>query len=172
VIRTFTPLVVAVAVLLSAPGAHAHDTTWSISAKGGVSFFLNSQSLALEHRIKPVVRLEGAFRVIPRFSVAIELVAAATSEAGYRLIGGYMLGKAHLYSGDIFQLNLAAGWGLGTGARILSHDLQAEADVAVWLQAGLQFRWALVADRFDLGLDLLSENISTIGASLVAEVHF
>jgi hypothetical protein len=177
VIGKLSPVGLALALVLSAtllcsPTAEAHDTTYSVALKGGVSVFMNAQSSALTHRLKPMVRLEGAFRIKPNFSVAVEFAAAATPEAGYRLLGGYLLGRLHLYQGDIFQFNFSAGGGLGTGARILSADLQAESDVAAWLQAGLQFRWAVITRRLDLGLDLISENISTLGLSAVVEVHF
>ena len=158
-------------LLVIPASAEAGTPEISVTAKGGVNFFLNSQSIALEHMLKPMVRLEAAFRTHRRFSLAVEL-AASTSGGGYRLIGGYILGKFHLYDGDLFSMKFAAGGGLGTGARILATDLQVEAEVAAWMQAGLQFRWSIVKETFALGLDLISENVSSVGLSLAAEFQF
>lgn len=143
----------------------------SVTLKGGVSYFVNSQSFALAHLIKPSIRLEGTYRIQPRLDLSVELVGVAASE-GYRLIGGYFVAGFVLYNGDVFRMLLAAGGGLGTAPKILSPGLTTDAALAVWGQLGLRFRWEVVRDLLVLGVDTVSEQLSVVTVTGTVGVRF
>ena len=143
----------------------------SLTLKGGASLFLNGQSNTLDHRFKGGARLELLTHLYSELEVGVELAATWDKNKNYRLVGGYLNAQLPLYSGSVFGVAIRAGWGLGTGPKILFTDLVNEATVTVWAQAGLQMRW-LLGGGISITLDLLSENISMVTTNMGVRVHF
>ena len=164
-------LLLAICVVLLAPPAFADNTSWEISAKGGMSFFTNSRSKTLAHLFKPNVRLEALNQWHEKLSLGVEAVGVIADSTGYRLMGGYIVGSTPLYHGNVFGLDLDFGFGAGTGPPILSASLDMDHSVVAWAKLGLGFRWLLPGDSVTLGIDLLSEQISMVTATTVVTIH-
>ncbi len=150
--------------LLSMPlSAAAEKPRTTVALKGGVSVFFNTQSFALGHLMKPAVRLEGTYALDDKTRVGVELVGQLAGE-DYRLIGGYFTYARALYSGAVYAMELAGGAGIGTAPKILYKDLKTDNAVTIWSQVALRHRWAL-GSRFNLGIDVAFENLSTVALS-------
>ncbi len=139
--------------------------TLSISAHGGISLFTNSRSSAPPHLVKPTLRLDATLELDPRLAFGVELALTIADSKGYQLYGGYLLGQATLYQGDLFGLMLTWGAGLGTGPAILASDLLAESDYTLWVLVGVDMRWTVVCDWLDVMVALRSEHITVITAT-------
>ena len=158
-------------------GASAKDdqtsskADWQVSAKGGVSFFTQSRSNALPHRLKPNLRLSALTSVHKELRLGVELVGVLSESTGYRLLGGTVAGRTHCYNGEVFDLDLLFGVGLGTAPKILSPNLDTESKLAVWANMGLGLHWALPGDIVSLGMEFLSEQITVVTATAVLTIH-
>jgi hypothetical protein len=150
------------AVLAAPSGAQAAeadpDGRWSMALKSGVAHFLHSQSTALAHMLKPTARIEMYCRLKPRVQVGVELGGPLSSNENYLGMVGYVMGRGSLYRGEVYELTLGWGTGLGQRPRILSPDLIAEAKIGPRVQLALNHRWG-VGGGMELGIDLVSEDL-------------
>jgi len=158
--------------LVTTPLARADSPRVLVELGGGLTAFTTSQSKVPLHLAKPDLTLEAGYRLESGLEVGLELSAAITTEAGYRLIGALAIAKAPLWSGPIFELQLTAGAGVGTSPPILHDDLQSEDAATLWVKAGLDLRWWLPGDRVALGLDVFSQNLTMIGLNATIAVRF
>ncbi|MCA9517133.1 MAG: hypothetical protein KC635_19465 [Myxococcales bacterium] len=131
--------------------------TTRIGVEGGPAIYLNSQSKTLPALIDPIFRARLLVAVAPLLDLGVEAVVNLPSDDNYRLIGGYLAGRAGLIRDDVLSFDLRFGFGAGTGPRILSPDLVAERDVTLWGQLGLELgaqlggfgmHFAVVAEQF------------------------
>jgi len=168
-------VVAGMAVLLVCSMAHGKEKQalrqW-IEIKGGVNAFLNGQSNAIPHRVKPVARIEWVRNYWQDLGFGVELVGVIDGNSGYRFIAAFANAHASLYGGDVFRLLLMGGWGIGTGPPILFTDVSVEASVMVHAHAGLEMRWQVVNELLDLGVDLVSEDLSMVALSAALSFRF
>ena len=143
---------------------------WSMTAKGGVSIFTGSNSKAAAHFVHPVMRLEGAYRVSPRLEIGAELGAVVAGSANYAFESASLVMRTPLYEGEIFSMRLGWGFGIGSGPPILSDDLKAQSTVVPTMQVSLGFRWEVVCDSVDIGLEIIDEQLTVLSAVLTAGV--
>ncbi len=73
-------------------------------------------------------------------------------------------------AGEVFTLLLGWGFGIGTGPRILSSDLTTRSSVVPTMQASMVFRWEIVCDTVDIGLELIDEQLTVLTAVLTTVV--
>ena len=145
---------------------------WEVAVKGGASLVLNGQSNALPHRIRYSIRGEFAYRVAERFQLGVEMIFPARFERNYRMLGAMINAKVALYEGAIYQVKMVGGFGLGTGPKILSSQLDTDLPVRLWYQTAMQHRWTLIRNLMHIGLDLSFENLSVISTNLAFQFHF
>lgn len=163
-----TPLVtacLAASMALGTPAVAQAMPTLEVGGHGGVSLFTNSRSSAAPHLVKPTVRIDATLELDPRLALGVELAVTVADSKGYALYGGYLLGQATLYQGDLFGLLLTWGAGLGTGPAILASDLLADSDYTLWVLAGLDLRWTVWGDWWDVLVAVRSEHITVITAT-------
>ena len=113
----------------------------------------------------PPRQADPTLELDPRLAFGVELALTIADSKGYQLYGGYLLGQATLYQGDLFGLMLTWGAGLGTGPAILASDLLAESDYTLWVLVGVDMRWTVVCDWLDVMVALRSEHITVITAT-------
>lgn len=166
--RSLAPLL---CLLLTAASARAESPRVLVELGGGLTAFTTSQSKVPLHLAKPDLTLEAGYRLESGLEVGLEVSAAVTTEAGYRLIGALAIVKAPLWSGPIFELDLTAGAGVGSNPRILHHDLDTKSAATLWVKAGLDLRWWLPGDHVALGLDLFSQNLTMVGLNATVAVR-
>lgn len=157
--------------LLAASPSRAESPRALIELGGGLTAFTTSQSKVPLHLAKPDLTLEAGYRLASGLEVGLELSAAVSSEAGYRLIGALAIAKAPLWSGPIFDLSLTTGAGVGSNPRILHHNLESESAATLWVKAGLDLRWWLPGDHVALGLDVFSQNLTMVGLNATVAVR-
>ena len=119
----------------------------------------------------PVMRLEGTYRLSERLEIGAEVSAVVTGDQSYAFEAGYLLMHTPLYEGDIFSMRLGWGFGIGSGPPILSDDLVAKSSVVPTMQLSLGFRWEIVCDTFDVGLELIDEQLTVVTGVLTAVVR-
>ena len=161
----------AVPTVEASTGSESAETSLQWNLKGGISLFLNSQSKTPSHLFKPAVRFE--LQVINQWPVRLgtELVAVVAAEE-YRLLGGYLTVEAALHEGTVFRFALVGGPGLGTSPPILYSDLRSDSPLGVWGQFGMRAHWTLMSERLWTGVELLSENVTTIALSAMIGARF
>lgn len=160
-----------ISLLALAVPCSATETRWSAAVKGGVHVFFGGQSSALNHRLQPVVRADVRYRLLPRLDVGVE-ASFALGGKNYRLMGGYFIAALGMVRGDLFELDLVTGAGVGHHPAILYDDLSASHAVGPWFQWGLAFRWAVVTDLMDIGVELLHEHLSVLTIDLSLRFRF
>jgi hypothetical protein len=158
-------------ITLASP-ARADSPRVLVELGGGLTAFTTSQSKVPLHLAKPDLTLEAGYRLASGLEVGLELSAAVTTEAGYRLIGARAIAKAPLWSGPIFELSLTTGAGVGSNPPILHHDLASESAATLWVKAGLDMRWWLPGDHVALGIDVFSQNLTMVGLNATVAVRF
>jgi hypothetical protein len=141
---------------------------WAVTVKGGVSLFTTSKSPAPSHLMKPGLRLEGTYRVGPRLEVGAEVGVLLTGEANYAFESASVVFRAPLYEGDVCVIRLGWGFGLGSGPPILSSDLRTSALIVPTMQASLGVRWKLAEDRFEIGFEVINEQLTVVTGVLTA----
>jgi hypothetical protein len=163
---------IACIAILTSSSAAAEAPRWGVTLTGGISAFFNSQSFALGHLTKPVIKLQTEYDYSRRIRLGVELSGVAAADNGYRLIGGYATVAGALYAGDVYRLELVAGVGGGTAPPILSSDLAVEHSATAWFQFGLRHRWTLPGGRIVLGIDLVDEHLSTVSLTGAVGLRF
>ena len=156
----------------TAPVPDGRASRMEVSVKGGTSVVLNGQSNALPHRFRYTLRAEFAYQLLDRLQLGAELVLPVSFERNYRLIGALVNAKVGIYQGEIYRLKGVFGFGVGTGPKILSTELDTELSARLWHQAGLQQRWDIVRELFQLGIDISFENLSVISVNLALQFSF
>ena len=154
------------------PPQDDQQPAWEFAIKGGTSIVLNGQSNALPHRIRYTMRAEIAYQLIDGLQLGAELILPATFEKNYRMIGILVNAKVAIYEGTVYQLKIAGGFGLGTGPKILSTELDTSEPLRLWYHVVSQHRWVVVRKLLHIGLDLSFENLSVISANAVFQFHF
>ncbi len=145
---------------------------WALTAKGGVTAFLTSSSHALPHVVHPSMRLEATCRLSTRLEMGVEVGTVPTSEAHYAFNSLNVVFRSPVYDGEIFDLRLGWGFGVGSAPRILSADLNTSAPIAPTMQLSAGVRWAVITDSMYLGLEVIGEQLMvatavlTIGSTL------
>lgn len=166
-------LIVSLVCLVTlASSARADPPRVLVELGGGLTAFTTSQSKVPLHLAKPDLTLEAGYRLASGLEVGLELSAAVSTEAGYRLIGALAIAKAPLWSGPTFELSLTTGAGVGSNPRILHHDLASESIATLWVKAGLDLRWWLPGDHVALGIDVFSQNLTMVGLNATVAVRF
>lgn len=144
--------------------------SWSLGFAGGIDVFVNSRSLALPHRYDPVARAHALYALDERLELGVEAVATLGDHRQYRLIGGYLLGRATLASSATLRFDLRFGVGAGTGPRILAAELDVARPAAVWTQLGLELGWRF-AGPHTLRVALIGEHLSVLGLVLGVDLR-
>ena len=145
---------------------------WEVAVKGGAAVFLGSQSKALPHLIKPMLRAELSYLTVPRLRLGIEVVAIPEPNANYRLIGAYLLARGALWDGPVFKLWLKGGFGAGSAPRILFGGLTRDQDGALWGQMALAFVWTAVPDLLTVGVEVVDDNLTVLSLNASIGVAF
>jgi hypothetical protein len=143
---------------------------WNLSVKGGLTFFINSQSTTIPHLLKPVARIEGSYQLSRYTAAGLELHGVTSSNENYRLLSASAVFRGYLKHGSLYRLWLRWGFGLGTGPAILNKDLRTSQPLAAHVNMGLAMDWTLFGDSFTVGLELLTDDLST--ASFVTTLGF
>lgn len=155
------------------PGEQEVASPFWFAVKGGVAAFpLTSQSPALPHVLKPVVRLEGGYSITSRLGFGIEFSAVVDGNSNYRLLAGTVTGRAAAYLGNVFSVWFGWGVGAGNAPPILASDLVVTEDVALTVEMALQLRWAVVENLLSLGIDIIDQNIVVMTTAATVQVHF
>ncbi len=154
------------------PSSEDQKPLWEFAVKGGTSIVLNGQSNALAHRIRYTIRAELAYQLIDRLQLGAEVILPATFEKNYRMIGVLVNAKVAVYEGTAYRLKIAGGFGLGTGPKILSTELDTSEPIRLWYHVVTQHRWVVVRKLLHIGLDLSFENLSVVSGNLVFQFHF
>ncbi|MDP6946770.1 MAG: hypothetical protein QF464_21650, partial [Myxococcota bacterium] len=102
--------------------------------------------------------------------IGAELGAVVTGDANYAFESASLVLRTHLYEGDIFSMRLGWGFGIGSGPPILSDDLNTKSAVVPTMQLSVGFRWEIVCDAVDIGLEIIDEQLTVVSAVLTAGV--
>jgi hypothetical protein len=132
-----------------------------LGARAGYAFFGRGRSLALEHRLKPALRLDALWPLATNWELGAAARGVITSSTNY---GVWALTGALRYavlSSQSFALRALLGIGVGYNAPILHSDLEAGFPVIPYATLALQPTFVL-AEQLELGIELESEQLSVI----------
>lgn len=134
-----------------------------MGARLGYAFLPHARSLALEHNLRPALRLEALapLQVGPgRLELGGGVFALLSGEQEYGVWSAQALLRNSWAFGG-FELAAALGLGLGHNAPILYDDLSAGPPVVPYASLALQGLWAL-GERSWLGVELGGEQLGVL----------
>jgi len=131
----------------------------------GPTMLLNSQSKALGHLFKPLVRLATRVEVTNRFEAGAALLGILDTNENYRVAGMLATGRFAAVSLPRFSAGLGFGIGAGYGANILDEDLFMSDPVVPYGYLSADARWR-VGDMWALGVEGAWENISMVSLGM------
>ena len=157
-----------VGTLLSNPGL-AKDS--ALEVRGGVVTFAHGQSLAVAHKLKPIVRMEWSNGYEENIRYGLEALAVPDPLEGYRLFGGLFNVHAQMIESGLFSMWWRAGFGIGNGPPILYKNLGEGEPWTLLANMGLAFRFQ-VSDSVSLSVNLTEESLTALSLDGGVAFHF
>jgi len=152
----------------SAAAPEAAERPWRVEVGAGATLLLTAQSLALPHLVRAsgevaVRRAIGDGRLV----LGVAVAGLVGGGADYRLLGGLVTVDLPLLRGRHFDFGPLAGFGAGTGPRVLASDLVARSAVVPWARLGLAVDWH-VSRGFGLRVSARGDHLTGITVALAA----
>ena len=149
--------------------ASAKDS--ALEVRGGVVTFAHGQSIAIPHKLKPMVRMEWSHGYPEGIRYGLEALTVPDPLEGYRLFGGLFNVHARMVESGLFSMWWRAGVGVGNGPPILYKDLGEGEPWTLLANMGLAFRFQL-GDSMSLSLNLGEENLTAVSVDGGVAFHF
>lgn len=161
------PLLPLLLLLLLGGAAHAQ---WRLAVKGGAAVFFGSQSSAIEHLIKPVVRLEASAKLGDRLRLGAEVGAVADGTEQYQLLSVAAIVHLDFIATDDVLFGFVAAAGVAPQVPIVQAELRTDGGLAPYGSLGLGIS-GRVAGPVWLGAEAIVQQLNVASLALTAAVQ-
>ncbi len=144
----------------SSEHAEGNRAAPELSARLGYAFFMHARSIALEHKIKPALRLTATWPAFERIDIGAAAHGVLDSSPNYGVWAAYGVGRYRILDGS-FALNASLGVGVGHDAAILHPSLQTTGSILPYAYLGIEALFSL-SDDWKLGIELADEQLSVL----------